>query len=102
MSKSKQQLQQEIFQTLHGIQTGIKFKYETEEKNLPIDHKLKHIRVGVDNAIAHGEALSMLLVKKGVFTEEEFLEQYLDSLQFKLKQYKRELSEELGVNVNLI
>lgn len=98
----KEELIQEINQKLHGIQTGIRYKYETSEKDESLDRRLKHIRVGVDNALIQTDTLMQLLVKKGVFTDIEWLEEYLQAVNFKLNQYKKELSEALGVPVNLI
>lgn len=54
----------------HGVQTAIAYRMEKGDAAT----EPKHLRVGVDMSKADLGALLMLLVEKGIFTQDEVLE----------------------------
>jgi hypothetical protein len=84
-------------QALHAIQTGIAYEIERgSTASTP-----KHLRVGVDSAMVTHAALAWLLVKKGVFTEEEYAEAIRLEANREVARYEHRISELYGVKVTL-
>lgn len=57
-------------EALHGVQSGVAYAISDGRK----EGDPKHLRVGVNSAMIDSAALAWLLVKKGVFTGEEYFE----------------------------
>lgn len=56
---------------LHGVQSATMH----EQENLQSDSgSPKHLRVGVNSAMSDLSALAQLLMDKGIFTEDEYIE----------------------------
>lgn len=72
-------------QALHGVQTGIKFEMETGQSQ---DTEPKHLRVGVNAAMTEHAALAFLLIKKGVITKEEYIEELRLAMNQELSLYE--------------
>lgn len=51
---------------LHAMQTGVAAMIGCDNSTTP-----KHLRVGVNSALCDNSALTMLLIKKGIITEDE-------------------------------
>jgi hypothetical protein len=93
----------------HAIQTGIKIKLAFEVATTPsvsvtspqVFEALKHIRVGIDTAKAEIGALSKLLVKKGLISNDEVHESILEAYRIEVAMYERTCSELLGKRVTL-
>lgn len=83
---------------LHGIQTGVKFEMERGHSTA---HTPKHLRVGIDSAMVNDAALAHLLVKKGVFTQEEYAEELRLEANRELDRYEDRILEIYGVRITL-
>jgi len=83
---------------LHAIQTGVKARIEYGLSN---DSDPKHLRVGINNALIAQGALTDLLVKKGLITEEEFAQTYVEFLKKEVESYELLLSAHLKTKVKL-
>lgn len=83
---------------MHGVQTGIKILLETgDEFASP-----KHLRVGINSAMATDKGLANLLIAKGVFTEEEYVEAMAVAAEEELAFMTAEVRARLGnPNLNL-
>lgn len=58
-------------EALHAIQTGIAYSLGRGGH----EGDPKHLRTGIDSALVNDAALARLLVKKGVFTLDEYTEE---------------------------
>lgn len=61
-------------QALHGMQTGVAIEQKGLNPDASGPTSPKHLRVGVNSAMVETAALALLLMEKGVFTEEEYSE----------------------------
>lgn len=61
----------------------------------------KHLRVGVNAAMVGHGGLVVLLIAKGVFTEEEYLKAIADKMEAEQATYEERLSEAAGAKVTL-
>ena len=61
----------------------------------------KHLRVGVNAAMADHGALARLMIAKGVFTEQEYLDALAEGMRREVASYEADLSERLGKRVTL-
>lgn len=81
----------------HAMQSGV-----AAEMNFnPAATSPKHLRVGVNAAMSDHGALVLLLVAKGVITEEEYLKAIADGMEAEAKKYGTLLSERFGRPVGL-
>jgi hypothetical protein len=82
----------------HAIQTGVKFEMEL---NLNDAADPKHLRTGVNVAFCDQSALVMLLISKGLITEDEYFEARIDILKKEVLLYQERLTERMGSPVTL-
>lgn len=82
---------------LHGIQTGVAFEMERGVSAT----EPKHLRVGVNSALVNDAALVRLLVAKGLFTMEEYLEELRLEANRELDRYEDRILNEYNVKVIL-
>lgn len=61
----------------------------------------KHLRVGLNSAMADQGGLAQLLIEKGVFTRAEYFAAVADSMEQERAKYEALLSAQLGVPVTL-
>jgi len=78
-------------QAAHGVQSAIKYEIEMMQRNVS-DH-IKHLRTGIDCRAANEQGLANLLIKKGVFTQEEYLEYIRTSMNEELARYQDYMRE---------
>lgn len=71
-------------EALHGVQTGVAYEME---KNLGSTTP-KHLRVGINSTFVNDAALVRLLIKKGVITNEEFMEELRLEANRELDRYE--------------
>lgn len=89
----------------HGIQSAIRF--EMTREGLPDDSQdkvvrmLKHMRVGIDSRAADAGGLASLLINKGVFTQEEYLEQMRLSINEELARYTDHIRQTYNLPGNI-
>ena len=76
----------------HAMQSGVamKMNYDAAETTP------KHLRVGVNSAMAEHGALARLLISKGVITEDEYAEAVADGMEREAKLYEDELRQRFG------
>jgi hypothetical protein len=96
-SKEHQELWQRYQSLLHAIQTGVAYLMQYE----PAIIDLKHMRVGVTSAQLDSAATVSLLIKKGVFTQEEHLNELVKLCEREVELFKNNLSKILGCKVEL-
>lgn len=78
----------------HALQTGVAYKMEKDAS----DTAPKHLRVGVNMALVQHSALVLLLMKKGVITEDEYWDAQIEALEREVQSYQQELQKLYGVN----
>lgn len=71
----------------HGMQSAVAF--EMNKRSEPTEPK--HLRVGVNAAMVDHSALVNLLIKKGIITEEEYLEELRLAMNHELDRYQKSL-----------
>lgn len=79
---------------LHAIQTGVAFKMGKDGS----DTTPKHLRVGLNAAMIEHAALAVLMIKKGIITEEEYVDQLIVELEREVASYQAELETLYGAN----
>mgnify|MGYP001058149011 CR=1 FL=1 len=89
------ELREEYLRLLHAMQTGVAFDPDTS------DREPKHLRVGVNAAMADQGALAGLLIAKGIFTEEEYVEALVAGMQREVDGYEQKLSKKFSKPVHL-
>jgi|SRR5579885_1759095 len=68
----------------HGMQTGVAF----DQSRGSNDGTPKHLRVGINAAMADHAGLVTLLIDKGVFTREEYTKAIADSMEREKQRYE--------------
>lgn len=82
---------------MHAMQTGVAYDLKRD----PSSGTPKHLRVGVNSALVNDAALVRVLVAKGVFTMEEYLEALRLEACREVDRYEARLSEGLAAKVTL-
>ena len=89
----------------HGMQSGVALQRQKEiERGIPEDEREtgpKHLRVGVNSAMADHGALVELLISKNVLTREEYFEAITNAMERERASYEEALSKALGANITL-
>lgn len=80
----------------HRVQTAVAFNPDR-----PSD-QYKDLRTGLDMRAADAAGLATLLIAKGVFTLEEYLEAVADAAEREAAQKEDELSIRHGINVRTV
>lgn len=81
----------------HAMQSGVAATMQIEAT----DTTPKHLRVGVNAAMANLGSLARLLIAKGLFTELEYLEAIADGMEQEVKSYEEKLSKHHNVKITL-
>jgi hypothetical protein len=91
-------LKREYLDLLHAVQTGVMYKMK-----LPGDKSTepKMLRTGINTALVQEGAVVSLLIKKGIFTEQEYWESCVVYLRAEVKSYEEELSKHFSSVVHL-
>lgn len=82
---------------LHGVQTGIEYKRQYDRKFV----NEKHMRTGIDSAHISQAAVVRLLIVKGVFTEDEYMEALAIEAEAEKSRLEIELSAHYGAKITL-
>ena len=82
---------------LHAMQSGVAMAMERDHKPT----SPKHLRVGVNVALCDHAALVRLLMKKGLFTEEEYFSAIADQMEQERARYEVMLTELLDAKITL-
>ena len=80
---------------MHGVQSAIKFIYEQEgiDTGGVIGNRLKHHRVGIDGSKLDMLGLVELLISKGIFTKEEYVEHMRLAANTELAMHEAEIAQ---------
>lgn len=92
-----ERLYREYLDAMHAMQTGVAVDLSHDDSS----GTPKHLRVGVNAALADHGSLVRLLVAKGVITHEEYLEAIRDGMRAEADKYQDMLRERLGGNITL-
>lgn len=91
---------------LHAMQTAVKLLMTREDPESDVfgiaktgECAPKHLRVGVNSALASAEGIGQLLVRKGVITDAELQEAITAAVEDRVRQYRALLN--LPPNVHL-
>jgi hypothetical protein len=76
----------------HAMQTGVAYSMEKD----PSERSAKHLRVGINSALANVAALADLLMAKGIFTEDEYWDAVIKRMEAEVKSYEDKLRELYG------
>lgn len=80
----------------HAMQSGVAADMADTGIEQP-----KHLRVGINAAMADQAGLAALLMAKGIFTEEEYLDAIATSMEAEKARYEKLLSDRKGVTITL-
>ena len=75
------------------MQAGVEYTKEDSTECQP-----KHLRAGVNSAMSDQGGLVTLLIKKGVFTEDEYLEAITASMKREADAYENRLQQKFSPN----
>lgn len=81
----------------HAMQSGVAMKMQI----VGAETQPKHLRVGVNSAMVDSSALAYLLIRKGLITEEEYLEELCQFMKREVESYEKWLSDHYGKKVSL-
>jgi hypothetical protein len=82
----------------HAMQSGV--KHEMHYRSQPTDPK--HLRTGINAAMADMGGLVKLLIAKGVITEVEYTEAIAESMEAEKARYEAHLTALMGRKVTLL
>lgn len=82
----------------HAMQSGVAM----EMNRISSPTEPKHLRVGVNVAMADLGSLARLLIAKGVITELEYLDAIATGMEMEAQDYENRLSNMLGIKVILV
>lgn len=83
-------------EAVHGVQSAIRYEM-TQRYNRSADDVEKHLRVGIDARAADAQGLAALLIKKGVFTEAEYVEHIRLAMNEELARYTQHCRDTYGL-----
>lgn len=83
--------------TTHAVQSGVAMEMNYGDAGTTP----KHLRVGVNVALALTSALGRLLIGKGIMTWPEYFEAMADGLEEEKTRYEEALEERLGTKITL-
>lgn len=87
----------EYLAACHAMQSGVAQEMVTH----PAATHPKHLRVGVNTVLVDHGALVGLLVKKGLITEQEYIDAITAGMRLEVERYEAALTADLGVKVTL-
>ena len=92
MPETVDEAQARYHAALHAMQSGVAMKMNYDAA----DTGPKHLRVGVNSAMAEHAALVTLLVSKHVISWEEYYTSLADAMEYEKAHYEAELRERFG------
>lgn len=85
-----------------AVQSGVKADMETDpNQNSQGASTPKHLRTGLNNIMSDHGSLAALLIAKGIFTEDEYLEAIAAGTEREQARYEQLLTERFGCPVSL-
>lgn len=88
-------MQERYLAAMHRVQTAIAFNFGLEYPWMDqrLQAALKHLRVGIDGSKSDQAGLARLLIKKGVFTEEEYVAAVTESAEREAELQQEDLQK---------
>ena len=77
----------------HAMQAGIEVG---SKELLP-----KHLRVGINTALSDHSSLVKLLFKKGIISDDEYLDTIIEGMQKEVEEYEQKIKKRTGMDVTL-
>lgn len=84
-------------QALHAMQSGVAMEMNNTSK----DTEPKHLRVGINSAMINDAALIRLLIKKGLISMDEYLEEIRLETIREVERYEQRLTRYYGKDITL-
>lgn len=100
MDDEKHELERRWLAAGHAVQTGVKTDIELNGED-GAGASPKHLRTGVNMAMADHAALARLLVAKGVISDEEYRRAIAEGAEQEQERYEKMLSAQFGRKVTL-
>lgn len=94
----KDALAQRVVDASHAIQSGVAWRMGIDRA----ETDGKHLRVGVNVAMVEHGALALLLIRKGIITELEYLEAVAEGLEAEKARYEAYLTKATGAEIDLV
>lgn len=89
---TREDLERRYHAAAHAVQAGVGMELNHD----PASGTPKHLRTGLNlNMVSHG-ALVRLLIKQGLFTEEEYFAELVAGVEDEKRQYEERLSARYG------
>lgn len=79
----------------HAMQSGVAYDPDVTSQ------QPKHLRVGINAALVDHGGLVMLLIKKGLITEEEYFRAIAEAMEGERDRYEADLSKKFGKPITL-
>lgn len=86
---------------LHAVQSGVAY-LEPERYGGPpgtATNEAKHMRVGINSAKVELAGVARLLIQKGVFTEDEYVDAIIAEMQEEVARLEAEAEKKFGSKV---
>lgn len=96
--KTTAEIHREHQALVHAIQTGNLYLGDQVDPNVK---EFKHVRTGVDVAMAGIDAIKNILTSKGIISENDFLEAWNNELKFKVEGLEKRISKHYNANIKL-
>lgn len=90
-------LKREYLRLAHAMQAGVAMWQNYD----PSETTPKHLRTGVNSAMADHGALVKLLIDKGILTEEEYMGYLIEYMAREVEGYKKLIRDHLGGDVDV-
>lgn len=84
-------------QLAHGMQSGVAMKHAHDSS----DGTPKHLRVGINAAQSDQRGLVMLLISKGLITEQEYYAAMTEAMALEVEGYEDDLSAKFKKTIRL-
>lgn len=95
--KELRQAKNRYHEACHAVRRGVDRKWEFDS----IDTNTTELRVAINGLIAESNAMAILLLDKGIFTEIEYFNGLADAMESIKSAYEGWLSSELGTRTKL-
>ncbi len=98
LSAEEQEQAQRYQRAAHAMQSGVAMDLNHD----PSSGTSKHLRVGVNAAMADQGGLVTLLIEKGVFTKLEYLTAIANHMEAEAVKYEQILTARVGKEIHLL
>ena len=82
---------------VHAMQSGVAMMKNCNSN----ETDPKHLRVGINSAMCDSASLARLLIKKGVISEDEYIQSITEEMNNEVKRYEDRLSKMWNTKIEL-